>query len=699
MLRRAMLVVTCVWMLGEAGRPDGPPDGSAALAVAPRQAATPAPPTPTPTAEAPERLGPHGRRWSVYADATRINGMVWASRWRGGEFWAATDGGALRLDDVGNRLRHLTSVDGLPANRVLSVAMDADGASVWFGTAQGLARLGADGRWLRLLDEPEPYQAVDRLLADPGRGDLWIHTTRGLFHRSAAGVLEDLTALRGRWYDEVMGMALDEHSGDLWLAGPRSLTRRSADGAWNRFGAAELTVGLVGDAAITSLAMGPDGQLWLGTSGGQIWHGGVVTGFERAPILPNWETEKDVAVETMAIDDAGQAIWFAGSGLFARADLIDSAKPVVVDGRSVNGRRGTVTAILPVHDSESAHLGTTAGYMSASPRVGGMLVHVGVNIPVDWEAPTASMAQDPRTEATWFVSAPGRLARRDAQGRWGTVSDATRDLPFQTPQVVRDMALAGGQGEVWLATSEGVQVVRGSTGSVTSVDLSRLVPSSVQVRSVATDSRRGTIWLGTDVGAVRIGGNGRMVKIGPESGLPQALVRDIVVDARDGTAWLGTTGGLVRVAPDGTVRVIADDLISGQVLTLAMDSARAELWISTDQGVDVVDAGGRVHHVLRITGDGDRVDSIAIDPATGDRWLGTRGRGLLRQTAAGAWERYGTREGLPDLRVRSLLVAGDELWIATDGGLVRVHGQETDVGGRPPVRKRLSLPWLGAPSP
>ena len=707
MLRRAILTTTWFWMLCGGIRLDAAANGPESRGWSPLQAATPDPSPPPPAAGVPtalpppERLGGDGRRWALYADATSINGMAWASHWRGGEFWAATDGGALRLDDVGNRLRELTSFDGLPSNRVLSVALDGDGTSVWFGTAHGLARLDPDGHWLHLLGDSDQGRAVDRLVADPRRGDLWIHAPEGLFHWTKAQTMEDLTALRGRWYDEVAGMVLDEVDGDLWLAGPQSLTRRAADGSWARFTAPELGLMLAG-GVITCLAISPDSRLWLGTSTGQVWQGSVTSGFVQAPVTHDWGLEPDLAttIETLAVDETGQDIWFAGSGRFAHADLLDPTKSASIDGRTVNGRRSTVRAILPVPDSESAHMGTAVGFLTASPRVGGALVHIHAGEPVEWEAPTAALAYEPTTGAVWIASAHGRIARRDNEGRWVTVADVNADGSGQPPFLLRDMALATLQGELWLATSDGAKVVRGSSGTVESVDLGSLLPATAPVWSVAADTARGTIWLGTDVGAVRIGGDGRHRAFTRGDGLPDGKVQVIAVDGRDGAAWLGTPSGLARVAADGSVRVVrrADGLVGDQVLALAMDAARAELWISTDRGVDVLDGRGVIRHILRVTGDRDRVDAIALDPTSGERWLGTCGRGLLRQTAAGAWDRYGTFDGLPDPKVLSLLVAGDELWIATNGGLLRMFGTPSDAGVRPPTGMRISLPWLGAPA-
>jgi ligand-binding sensor domain-containing protein/signal transduction histidine kinase len=57
----------------------------------------------------------------------------------------------------------------------------------------------------------------------------------------------------------------------------------------------------------------------------------------------------------------------------------------------------------------------------------------------------------------------------------------------------------------------------------------------------------------------------------------------------------------------------------------------------------------------------------------GDVWIGTRDAGLFRLSGG---RTTAINRGLPDLKVNSLVAAGNELWVGTDAGIVRWNGTE-----------------------
>jgi len=84
-----------------------------------------------------------------------------------------TTAGLERLDTLRDRwLSPVTSVDGLPDDRITALVADPSSGDVWIGTARGLARLAAFVDAVEPVFGPPPFR-VDRLLLDPRDGTVW----------------------------------------------------------------------------------------------------------------------------------------------------------------------------------------------------------------------------------------------------------------------------------------------------------------------------------------------------------------------------------------------------------------------------------------------------------------------------------------------------------------------------------------------
>jgi len=130
------------------------------------------------------------------------------------------------------RWENFTTADGLPDNRVYSVAVDGD--RVWAGTDNGLA-LYEHGKWkVFTTADGLAHRAVLALALDKQTHDLWIATMGGL-SRYSAGRFDTFTQLSsGLANDVVYGLAVQ---GDfLWVAtaagGSRLNTRT---GEWSLY--------------------------------------------------------------------------------------------------------------------------------------------------------------------------------------------------------------------------------------------------------------------------------------------------------------------------------------------------------------------------------------------------------------------------------------------------------------------------------
>ncbi|HZS40607.1 MAG TPA: hypothetical protein VFF06_27430 [Polyangia bacterium] len=129
----------------------------------------------------------------------------------GSNLWLGTPRGLLRWELGAGHYTLMTHADGLPADRVAAVAVDAQGG-VWVATAKGLSR-GLRGSWSNYPPAP---------------------------------VGEFLT-----------GMVPGADGKSAWAAGPEGLAHLH-DRRWDRY---------LPDTGVTALALGAGGVVWVGTSG------------------------------------------------------------------------------------------------------------------------------------------------------------------------------------------------------------------------------------------------------------------------------------------------------------------------------------------------------------------------------------------------------------------------------------------------
>lgn len=186
-----------------------------------------------------------------------------------GAVWAGTEAGLVRYDD--GRLRHYTTADGLPDDRVRIVYEDPQAPAVlwlgtfgggvsrfedgvfrswdtssglpsdnvralvrdregalWIGTESGLARL--DGGKLAVFSTADGL-AVNaiRALYEDAKGTLWIGTRGGGIARRRHGRLRAYTTRQGLPHNDVWAI-LEDSYGNLWWSSDQGLVRaRKAD--------------------------------------------------------------------------------------------------------------------------------------------------------------------------------------------------------------------------------------------------------------------------------------------------------------------------------------------------------------------------------------------------------------------------------------------------------------------------------------
>ncbi len=296
------------------------------------------------------------------------------------------------------------------------------------------------------------------------------------------------------------------------------------------------------------------------------------------------------------------------------------------------------------------------------------------------------VVDDGRIPGTW-AGAPVLGVTSAGDGVWlRTARSVVRTQPGATPsgapaqiwQVGRELPgtrvetiLADADGGAWVGTNRGL--VRVSAKGGVSTPAPEL--SSASVLAITRDSE-GDLWVGTETTGLHIL---RPQRFRTVAGLEDQAITS-VVEATSGAIWLGTREDGLRVVRAEraeqealvTRPEVSGKLASQVVLALAAGQAN-DVWVGTPDGLNHVEANGRVTLVSSASGlPDDFVRSLLVE-ADGSVWVGTR-RGLAH-VAGGIVDQVLTSEdGLRSELVGALLKTSEgDLWIATLDGLSRLH--------------------------
>jgi signal transduction histidine kinase/sugar lactone lactonase YvrE len=231
------------------------------------------------------------------------------------------------------------------------------------------------------------------------------------------------------------------------------------------------------------------------------------------------------------------------------------------------------------------------------------------------------------------------------------------------------------------------------------------------IRAV-TQTKDGYLWLGTDEGLAQFDGYDFVVFDKENGALPNNSVNALWA-GHDGSLWIGTAGGLTQYRdrkfttftkkeglPDAFINSITEDragviwLVAGNYLSrfeqgkftnygpgegLPIESMRAvytgrtgALYVAGFAGVARRE-GNRFVTVISPAQIGGNIVTTLTDDRKGNLWVAGNS-GLLMRTPAGEIRLYTTKDGLPDIFVRSVWEDRDgNLWAGTNGGLARLE--------------------------
>lgn len=552
------------------------------------------------------------------------------------------DRGPAGISHGGWLTRRWTTQDGLPGNIVPALLQSRSGR-VWIGTLDGLT--WSDGLAVypvRPRDYPGAPEGGIWSLVEDLDGTLWIGGHNGRIHRLREGRYEDVTPPDIGTFNISLGKAGD---GGLWAGSPQGLWRW--DGSrWAR------PPGEAGAfrADIKSLAGASRGGLWLGTRDQGIWRLEGTGSLRQIP----WPEATGVDEISKVLEDPGGRLWVGtrGRGLYYLEE--ERLHPVAGLPRDLQietlawGRDGV------------AWVGTNIGVYRVNAE-GATLFEASV---FGRYARIPSLIED-REGTLWVGTWQDGLVnlRRAALEVTGPEQGLVGGVFSLTPRRDGGVWVSSNQGEVRLFHDNALRLVPG---------LGDRLPGEAVGKDLLED-HRGNLWIGTGKGLLRFRA-GVLTHVPLPGPAPTPITRAFH-ESPDGSVWVGTQQGLFRMQDDRwTAYTQADGLTNTYILSIQSDRD-GRLLVGTNGGGLCILERGRFRALRRAEGLPSDIVFRGHQTPDGAWWFGSTG-GLFRMTQNRIQDFSKLKEVLP-LTVYQVLEDRDgALWITSSRSVVRLDPRQ-----------------------
>lgn len=590
-----------------------------------------------------------------------------------GYLWVGTDNGLFRYD--GSAFRGYGHAEGLPSTEILSLAESPAGA-LWIGTNSGVAQ--ASG---------ERFQSVDVGETGPTRS-IGFDSTGNIYLEEDGGILRGLPSIKGSYHFQTIvsglvsglfvngGDILFGKDGELWtLKGDRaqqldhsselprdqwgSIAEDNLGNLWvrSRTRLYELPQGQthfidrsdgIPHAAEAHLYADRHGSILVSTSSGII----VLAGNRRNHIDARHGLPADPSGPMLI--DREELLWLGtdGGGLVRRLGHGEWTAWKREDGLL----RNSVWAIQPGRDG-SIWVGTNGGLNLLNSS--GEVTRTWTNregLPGDR---VLSLIQGPSGDI-YAGTDTGAISHFNRQGKLLQTYSAKSGYLADR---VSAMAI-GREGRLWAIGIGGCFRTQ-SPLNAGQLHFDRMdipgIPSRAFFRDILVDDR-GVVWIASSRGLARFDGKSwRILTV--RDGLESPDL-DVVSQA-EGSIWVGYRDalGMTRLQGDALTPshiTVQEGLHSNQIYAIKPDQ-KGRLWVSTDSGIDVLEAGRWRHYGSEDGLIWNDTDSLALSIDSDDNvWIGTSA-GLSKF----AQPEFPIKEQVP-LVVLTSIVGNSQKWQTND---------------------------------
>ena len=656
--------------------------------------------------------------WAVYNATRQVTCIIASSD--DSTLWVGTSGG---LQALGTSSALYTALDGLPSNRIESLALD-DAGELWVGTDRGLAHFLVDGSWDVFTTDNSalPDNHINCLQGD-SQGGLWIGTDSGLANLSSDGAWQVFTMDNTDLPDNgITTLARDDQDG-LWIGTKNGLGHRRNDASWDIINTSNSALP---SNVIKALLPTSKNRLYIGTTQGLalLPDGGDPSAVEEVAI----ECYVD-AISCLAVDGSG-GIWIGKPGICndrgqcsggSLVHLTDTNTAITYDQSQIgflwpdviytDGVQGfwvgsssgsglTYFSLLSEGElkrSTQALLGLASDWITAlaNSSSGGVLAGTAgllyrlddasqwALINGDDAAPDFDEIQGLLNDGNgglWIWTWGTGLAHLLCTGEWNVYNQSNSPLP---DDYIADV-LADGSGGVWASTQyNGIAHLR-SDGSWEVFD-TLPIPDYPTISQMIKDGNN-EIWVGTWNGLAHLKYDRSWEVLSTaNSSLPGDYIAGLLCDEQ-GRLWVGTLNGLGCLKPDGSWVVYDMDNsgLSGNHVSEIIPDHQGGIWMKTIKSnsgdysivhLDAVTGAWKTFSVDIIPGyEVGKYYSPLLADGRGGLWIGTDYLGLVHIDGDGQVDVYSTQNSpLPYDYIRALIADGSGgLWVGTLYGLAHL---------------------------
>ncbi|UYK85699.1 diguanylate cyclase [Xanthomonas sacchari] len=483
---------------------------------------------------------------------------------RGTRLWLGTNDAGLEVIELATWQHHrLDAKQGLSHNRVTQILIDPQGGA-WLGTERGMDRVEADLQRARPLGGDAPVVGLTWM--PDGKQPVALDRQCRLW-RLGRDAREELPAPRG--IDECVGLQSGPEG--LWLASASGgLFQLDAQGAvlahWTP---AQLATG---GSDLSALIRLHDGRVLVGTTNATVTQ---LDSAQHAPQRLSFDMPPNSAI--IRFYQAPDGTWWIGTytgGLYRVRPL--SAVIRNDEERVSDTHAWPSSSVRSIwRDGERMLIGTDQGLLLRdSSRAAWQLV------PGLASQAIRSIAAD--RDGWWLGTRQGlwRLDRNGTVRRLGGLAD----------EHVNDLLLEGDT--LWVATRRGLtRVVDGRVRNDP-----RWAPLNGHTLTRVYRDSEDTLWIGcNDCGVWRMRSGRPAEPYRPRGSTLYPSVWSLY--EHDGVLWVGTfSGGLYRIdlKRDVALRYSDREGLSSNVIYTILPDPQGRLWLSTNNGLSVLDPRTRI---------------------------------------------------------------------------------------------------------